>query len=172
MQYIHSIKSLSRLWRQLSFVPILHNQWLTDELKVRLAQAITHAESGHRGEIYLVIENHLPISQAYRVDCRERALGLFGTHRVWDTAENTGVMIYVNICEHNLEIIADRGIDDCVGETVWTNLTQTALQSCQSGDFATALMTLIAQIGELLRRYYPGDDVSGNELDNEVVFLK
>lgn len=172
MQYIHSTKSLSRLWRQLSFIPILHNRWLTDELKTKLAHAITHAESGHRGEIYLVVENHLPISQAYHVDCRERALALFGTHRVWDTAENTGVMIYVNICEHDLEIIADRGIDECVDDATWQGLTQAALQTCRSGNFAAALMTLIAQIGELLRQHYPGDDVSGNELANDVIFLK
>lgn len=172
MQHIVSTKSLSRLWRQLTFIPILHNRWLTDDLRASLTEAITQAERGHRGEIYLVIENHLPIAQAYHTGCRERALDLFGLHRVWDTAENTGVMIYLNVCEHDLEVIADRGIDSCVNEALWQALTDKALARCQAGHFAEALLGLIQDIGELLAQHYPDDDISGNELANEVVFLR
>lgn len=171
MQTIQSTKSLTRLWRQLFFIPMLHNRWLTDDLKSSLTQSITDAECGHRGEIYLVIENHLPIGEAYEMDCRERALALFGLHRVWDTAENTGVMIYVNVCEHDLEVIADRGIDDLVDDEEWLKLTQNALNACKQGNFGAGLTTLITEIGNLMRIHYPGD-VSGNELKNDVVFLK
>lgn len=172
MQYIQSRKSLSRLLRQLSFIPILQNRWLNDDLRHTLTQAVAQAESGHRGEIYLVVENHLPISRAYHLDCRERALELFGLHRVWDTAENTGVLIYVNVCERDLEIIADRGIDGFVDEAFWQNLIAKALNACKQGDFAKAILELIGNIGDLLRIHYPDDDVFGNELPNEVVFLQ
>lgn len=172
MQHIQSNKSLARLWRQLIFIPMLHNRWLNNELRTSLAQVIAKAEQGHRGEIFLVVENHLPIIEAYRIDCRERALALFGLHRVWDTAENTGVMIYINVCEHDLEIIADRGIGDLVDDQKWQALTKNALNSCKQGEFAMALTTLVDEIGNLLRTHYPGDDVFGNELTNEVVFLK
>ncbi|MFL1732204.1 TPM domain-containing protein [Moraxella oculi] len=154
------------------FIPVLHNRWLNDEVRQSLTAAISQAELGHRGEIYLLIENHLPITQAYHMGCRERALELFALHRVWDTAENTGVMIYVNVCEHDLEIIADRGIDGCVDEMLWQELTKKALMMCQQGCFAQALLGLVADIGELLCVHYPSDDISGNELSNDVVFLK
>lgn len=172
MQHIYSTKSLARLWRQLIFVPMWHNRWLTKSLKNELTHAIAQAELGHRGEICLVIENHLPIGTAYHTDCRERALELFGVYRVWDTADNTGVLIYVNVCEHTLEVIADRGIDACVEEGAWQDLIQTALTMCRQGDFQTALSGLIEGIGMLLRTHYPSDDVSGNELANDVIFLK
>lgn len=171
MQMIQSTKSFARLWRQLIFIPMLYNRWLNDELKASLTKSIADAEQGHRGEIYLIIENNLPVSEAYEMDCRERALALFGLHRVWDTAENTGVLIYVNICEHDLEVIADRGIDDLVDDTQWQALTQNALNACKQGDFSMGLTTLISKIGHLMRVHYPGD-VLGNELNNDVVFLR
>lgn len=171
MQHIVSNKSFMRLWRQLMFVPILHNRWLTQSLKDRLAQTIAKAEIGHGGEICLIIENHLPIHQAYQVGCRERALQLFATHRVWDTVDNTGVLIYLNVCERDLEIVADRGIDGCVDEQVWQSLIRQAISECQKGDFVGALSKLIDQVGHLLRTHFPSDDEQGNELADEVVFL-
>lgn len=172
MQHIVSNKSFMRLWRQLMFVPMLHNRWLTQSLKDGLTQAITTAEIGHGGEICLIIENHLPIHQAYRVGCRERALQLFAIHRVWDTMDNTGVLIYLNVCEHDLQIIADRGIDGCVDEQIWQSFIKQAISECQKGDFAGALEGLIVQIGELLRTHFPSGDEQGNEITNQVVFLR
>ena len=111
--------SFARWWRQVLFVPMLHSKWLTPAAKARLTEQVTLAERGHRGEVFLIIENHLPVQDAYRLDCRDRAIDLFSEYRVWDTEENTGVLIYVNICEHKLEIVADRGISTHVSPTVW-----------------------------------------------------
>lgn len=94
-----------------------------------------------------------------------------GCTAFWDTAENTGVLIYVNVCEHDLEVIADRGIDDLVDDEEWLKLTQNALNACKQGNFGAGLTTLITEIGNLMRIHYPGG-VLGNELNNDVVFLK
>lgn len=164
-------KSLSRLMRQLVFVPCLHNRWLTDELKNTLKNHITHAEQGHRGEIRLIIENHLPISLSYRTDCRGRALQLFGEYGVWDTKDNTGVLIYVNLCEKDLQIIADRGIDAHACDE-WHALCQRTLGDFKAGKMTEGLTALITEIGRLLNTYFPCDDVAGDELPNQVVYLK
>ena len=68
--------SLARWWRQVLFVPMLHSKWLTSEAKARLTAKVTEAERGHRGEVFLIIENQLPIQAAYHIDCRERAVDL------------------------------------------------------------------------------------------------
>ena len=36
---------------------------------------------------------------------------MFGKLRVWDTEQNNGVLVYVLLAEHAIEIVADRGID-------------------------------------------------------------
>lgn len=166
-----SQKSPSRLLRQLIFVPYLHNRWLTSELKTAFAKRIAKAEKGHRGEIRLIIENHLPISSAYHQDCTARAVDLFGLYKVWDTEHNTGVLIYVNLCEHDLEIIADRGIDTHACAE-WQGLCQKTLASFKAGQMADGLNTLIDDIGRLLNQYFPCDDVNDNELPNQVIYLK
>lgn len=172
MQLIQSTKSVARLCRQLIHVPPLHNRWLTAETKQQLSQSIATAELGHRGEIYLIVENHLPIATAYHQDCRERALYLFATHRVWDTEQNTGVLIYLNLCEHDLEIIADRGIDQKAHDNCWQQLCQQTLDLFKQGQMQAGLARLIEQIGNLLRKHYPDDDTAGNELSNQVVYLR
>ncbi|WP_019671878.1 TPM domain-containing protein [Psychrobacter lutiphocae] len=165
--------SFARLWRQAIFIPILHNRWLTETVMQRLTQQVGKAEKGHRGEVFLVIENHLPIHQAYRVGSRERAIDLFSNYRVWDTEENTGVLVYVNICEHSLEIVADRGINAHVSPTVWRAMCDKALAGMAKGKMEQSLTDLLAEIGLLLRRhYYLEDDPAGNELSDTVVFLR
>lgn len=166
-----SPKSLARLCRQLVFVPFLKNRWLTTQLKNELAERITQAEKGHRGEIRLIIENHLPINSAYHQGCNERAITLFGLHQVWDTEQNTGVLIYVNLCERSLEIIADRGIDTHACQE-WSSLCQKTLNAFKAGNMKDGLNTLIDDIGRLLNHYFPCDDVYGDELPNQVIHLK
>lgn len=172
MQTIQSTKSIARLMRQMLFVPSLHNRWLTPDVKQSLANTITQAEMGHMGEIYLIIENHLPIATAYQQDCRERALYLFATHKVWDTEHNTGVLVYVNLCEHDLEIIADRGIDQKAHQACWQSLCEQTLSRFKSGQMQSGLDDLIRQIGEILQTHYPSTDALGNELSNQVTYLR
>ena len=110
--------SFARWWRQILFIPLLHSKWLTAEAKARLTDQVTRAERGHRGEVFLIVENHLPIQDAYHMDCRERAIDLFSEYRVWDTEGNTGVLIYVNTCEHQLEIVGECGLSTHVSSHV------------------------------------------------------
>lgn len=165
--------SLARWWRQVIFIPMLHGKWLTNDIKAYLSKKVTEAEVGHRGEVFLIIENHLPINMAYRSNCRERAIGLFSEYRVWDTEENTGVLVYVNVCEHDLEIVADRGINAHVGPTVWQAMCDKAIAGLAKGDVQNSLSELLDEIGHLLRQHYHLEhDPQGNELSDMVVHLR
>lgn len=165
--------SVARWWRQVLFVPVLHSKWLTKEMKARLTEQVTQAERGHRGEVFLVIENQLPIQTAYHEGCRARAIDLFSDYRVWDTEENTGVLVYVNICEHALEIVADRGISRHVSPTVWRAMCDKAVAGIANQKAEESLTELLHEVGQLLRQYYHLEhDPAGNELSDTVVFLK
>ena len=50
---------------------------------------------------------------------RERALEVFGLLRVWDTEENCGVLVYLMLADRDVEIVADRGIHNKVGDAGW-----------------------------------------------------
>lgn len=168
---IHSQNSLVRLFRQIAFVPFLHNRWLNKEVKNNLANQIAQAEKGHQGEIVLIIENHLPIATAYAQSCQARAVDLFGLYKVWDTEYNTGILIYVNLCEHSLHIIADRGIDGKAHDN-WQALCNKTLDKFKQKQFEQGLSELIISLGEILNGHYPSDDMMGNELSNRPIYLK
>ena len=73
--------------------------------RVRRASAATAARSA------LCIEAGLPLSYLWRnATPRERAVAMFGKLRVWDTEQNNGVLIYLLLAEHAIEIVADRGL--------------------------------------------------------------
>ena len=165
--------SFARWWRQVLFVPLLHSKWLTEDAKARLTEKVTQAERGHRGEVFLIVENHLPIQDAYHVGCRARAIDLFSEYRVWDTEENTGVLIYVNVCEHQLEIVADRGISAHVSPTVWRAMCDKAVSGIANQKTEDSLAELLDEVGQVMRQYYHLEhDPAGNELSDTVVFLK
>lgn len=165
--------SFARWWRQVLFVPMLHSKWLTREVKARLTLKVTEVERGHRGEVFLIIENHLPIQAAYHITCRDRAIDLFSEYRVWDTEENTGVLIYLNICEHSLDIVADRGISTHVSPTVWRAMCDKAVAGLANQKVEASLTELLDEVGQLLSQYYHLEhDPAGNELSDTVVFLK
>jgi hypothetical protein len=113
----------NRLWR------ILKHRWLddTDTRRAldgaaldRLAARVADSETRHSGEIRLSVEAGLPLSYLWQgLGARERAVTLFGKLRVWDTEDNNGVLIYLLLAEHAIEIVADRGLARHVPAAHW-----------------------------------------------------
>lgn len=157
--------------KHLCFIPWLSKHKLNKQNKHALHQAVRLAEQGHQGEIVLIIEAQLPLSFAWRGGCRERAVSLFANQRVWDTAHNTGILVYVNLCARNLQLVADRGICQQVPHPFWQELNSDALQKIKTGDFTGGLCWLLAELGALLRKHDPNGDPNGNELPDQPLYL-
>lgn len=127
--------------------------------------AVTAAEQGHRGEIRFAVEAELNLPALLRgQSARERAVDIFSQLRVWDTAENNGVLIYVLLADHDVEIVADRGINARVSADEWTAICQEMETRFHAGQYEAGAVAAIERVGELLRRYYPGADAAGDEL--------
>jgi len=78
------------------------------------------SESRHNGEIRFAIETSLAPAQVWRgMSGRERAIEVFANLRVWDTEHNSGVLIYLLLADHDIEIVADRGIAAQVEQSAW-----------------------------------------------------
>lgn len=161
-------QSLSRTLRTLTTAPWQH-RWLNDAAMQALENALAEAERGHGGEIRLLIERSLPLGLAWRQSVRERAEDFFAHLRVWDTAARSGVLVYVNLAERRLEIVADRGIAAVVPEARWQALCDGALPEMRDGHHVKALATLLNDIGAEMRAHYgePADP-QGDELPNRV----
>ncbi|KAA8733304.1 hypothetical protein F4V57_08755 [Acinetobacter qingfengensis] len=134
----------------------------------QIATAIAAAENGHRGEIQIIIEGSLPSLIALDTNVRQRAEQLFAEYRVWDTEFNSGILIYINLCEKKLELVADRGIHQAVHATCWDEICQKMLPYFKQQQYVDGLCFGIEQIGEKLATFYADNqaDPKGNELSD------
>ena len=133
----------------------------------RVQARVAASEAGHSGEIRVCVEAGLPLSYLRRnARARERAVALFGKLRVWDTEHNNGVLIYLLIAEHAIEIVADRGLARQVGEVAWQRITATMKAAFQRGEFEAGLKQAVDAVDALLREHFalaPGE-ANPNEL--------
>ena len=89
----------------------------------RLAARVAASEQYQDGELRICVEAGLPWSYIQRdATARDRALTLFGKLRVWDTEHNNGVLIYLLLAEHAIELVADRGVSRHVDAALWQAL--------------------------------------------------
>src|SRR3981081_4059437 len=88
-----------------------------------IEQAIKASEAKHSGQIRFVVEGALDGAPLLRnQSARDRALDVFSHLRIWDTAHNSGVLIYLLLADRDVEILADRGIDARVGAAGWERI--------------------------------------------------
>jgi uncharacterized membrane protein len=137
-----------------------------------LAAAIATGERMHRGEVRLVIERALPLSAAWSgVSNRQRAIALFADYGIWDTEDNCGVLIYVNLADRKVDIVADRGIDRKINAATWQAVCNTMTGGFAHGDYHGAALAAVEQVNELLRRHFPANGTRPNELPDQPLML-
>ena len=147
---------------------------LTPEVLQRLGQRVAASERRHTGQIRICAEGGLPLSYLWRgASARERAITQFGKLRVWDTEHNNGVLIYLLLAEHAIEIVADRGLAQRVPEATWQTLVQRLGQALRAGQYEDGLTEVLADVSALLVAHFPTSDnaPSSNELPDAPVLL-
>ena len=122
----------------------------------RLEARVAASERRHSGEIRVCVEAGLPLSYLWRgASARERAIAMFGKLRVWDTEHNNGVLIYLLLAEHRIEIVADRGLTRFVDAPRWADITTAMRRSFQDGAFEAGLNDAIEAVDQLLAGHFP-----------------
>ena len=96
---------------------------------------------------------------------------MFAELRVWDTGHNSGVLIYVQLADRRVEIVADRGINARVAQAEWDAICRTLETAYRDGAFEHGSLAAIAEISALLRRHFPAADMNPDELPNRPAVL-
>jgi uncharacterized membrane protein len=133
----------------------------------RIAGAIARSEARHTGEICFAVEAALPLS-AVLVDqrARDRAGEVFARLRVWDTEANNGVLVYLLLADHAIEVVADRGLAGRVADEDWAAICTGLADGLRAGQAEAGVMRAIDSISALLERHFPRPEgyVDTNEL--------
>ncbi len=147
------------------FARILKHRWFdeTDTRRAlgapaldRIEARIGASERQHGGEIRVCIEAGLPLSYLWHgCTARERAISVFSKLRVWDTEQNSGVLIYLLLAEHAIEIVADRGLNRHISSMQWQTMVQRMGSAFATGDFETGLTQAMEEVSALLVQHFP-----------------
>ena len=134
-----------------------------------IEQAIAKVELAHQGEIRFAIETALsPLHILNSVVPRVRALEVFAHLRVWDTEQNNGVLIYVQVADRDVEIIADRGFEGRVSRPEWEAVCRLMEDQFRTGRFEAGCVAGVLAIGDLLARYFPRAMMSAPQSHNQL----
>ena len=132
--------------------------------------AIKASEHLHDGELRFAVEAALPL-QFLKTTTRKRAEALFGQLGVWDTAHNSGVLIYVQLVDRRIEIVADRGISARVAQAEWDAICRAMESDFTRNDFLKGALQAIGSVTRLLAGHFPPRGRNPNELPDKPVVL-
>ena len=131
--------------------PLAVNRAFPPAVMKRIQDAIAKGELAHSGEIRFAVEAALPWSYLKRnAPARERADMVFSKLRVWDTEDNNGVLIYVELADHRIEIVADRGIARHVSNARWDEVSKMMRERFQAGEFEAGSIAAVRAVSALL----------------------
>ena len=135
--------------------------------------AIKAGEATHSGQVRFVVEGALDGAPLFRNQpARERALDVFSQLRIWDTAHNNGVLIYLLLADRDVEIVADRGIDAKVGaRRLGENLPARWKRISGQADFERGVIKGIEAVSRELATHFPKVGGGTNELPDAPVVI-
>lgn len=139
-------------------------------------QAIEHAiadsERRHRAEVRLIVESSLTLREILRhTTSRQRALALFAQYGIWDTEDNCGVLVYINLADRKVEIVTDRGIGKKVAHDQWQDICDAMTNGFKKGSYLQSTLDALGSINALLERHFPDDGSRLNQLPDRPLVL-
>lgn len=155
---------LKHLWLDVSDT----ERAIAPDMVQRLAERVGASEQRHSGQIRICVESSLPISYLWRLNretplselIRQRAVTMFGKLRVWDTEHNNGVLVYVLLAEHAIEIVADRGLRRHVDDSHWQAVVARMASAFRDRRYEDGLTQALEETSAVLVAHFAQTDTS------------
>lgn len=166
------MKTLSRILRHLVTTSAEARRLFPPKTLEAIQKVIAEGETLHRAEVRLIIEPSLSIQAVLNgTSSRERALELFSLYRIWDTEENCGVLVYIELADHKVEIVADRAANRVISEAEWQAVCQTITQEFARKAYGDGVIAAMKQLNALLHSRFPDDGSLPNQLSDQPILL-
>ncbi len=166
-------RRMLRRWLQnLTTTPFTLRRCFPTATLAAIDAACAASEQQHRAEIRCAVETTLSAGHLFRrLDSAARAREVFSLLRMWDTAENNGVLLYVLLAERKIEIVADRGFADHVTPAEWESICTGMEEAFAAGRYEAGTLAALERISALARRYFPARSGDRNELPDATAVL-
>jgi putative membrane protein len=87
------------------------------------------------------------------------------------TKQSNGILLFVSVAEHYVEIIADKGINDLVPDDAWDRIVKDFTELVKKGAIAEGFITAIQECGKHLQQHFPDDKVGRNDLPDHLIIV-
>lgn len=137
-----------------------------------ITKAVRASEQKHRGELRFIIEGALPLGVLLKdMTSRQRASELFVRYRIGDTAEKCGTLIYLQMVDRRVEILADRGIAAKVPQAEWDAICRDMEEAFGKNNYLQGALHMIDQVTHIMITHFPAKVENPNELSDEAQIL-
>lgn len=104
-------------------------------------------------------------------NCHRYAFEQFFAQKLNETKKRSGVMLFVSIDEHYVELIADKGINDKVQPGIWSGIVNSLIDDIHKGQVHEGYLKAVKSCEAILSAHFPDvkDDV--NELADNLIEL-
>lgn len=162
-----------RLLRHLGSGPWSVRRCFPDEAMNAIEQEVASGELRHQAELRVAVEHSFGAGTILfgGLTARERALDVFGDLRVWDTEQNNGILIYILLADHAVEIIADRGANRLVPAGAWDKACELMQTAFQFERYDQGVVEAVRYLNDELSTVYPVSGANPNELPNRPTVL-
>ncbi|MDB5809486.1 MAG: putative rane protein [Betaproteobacteria bacterium] len=164
--------SVSRLLKHLLIPDWVARRPFSGVLLDRVEAAIHTSEQSHDAELQVALEPGLHLAALLRgLTPRARAVEVFSQLRVWDTERNSGVLIYLQLIDHAIEIVADRGINAKVPQAQWDEICRRMERAFAEEHYEQGVLTAIDDVTTLLAQHFPPVSGKRDELPDRPAML-
>jgi putative membrane protein len=95
----------------------------------------------------------------------------FYAQRLHHTRERTGVLLFVSVAEHYVEILADEGINARVAAGTWDQIVANFVAQVKQRHIAQGFLDAVAACGAVLAQQFPAQAQNPDELPNRLIEL-
>ena len=142
--------------------------YLDDDDFLRISDKIKEMEKLTAGEIRVSIKekkSFLKRNKTLRQITEEEFFRL-GMDK---TRDDTGILIFLLLKERQFYILADKGINEKVGQNTWDLIKEKMQELFSKGNFSKGIIYGVEEVGKVLSKHFPVKADDKNELSNRIV---
>lgn len=102
-------------------------------------------------------------------EVREGAIAAFYAEKLYKTAEENGILLYISVLERKVWILADAGIDAKIDPDTWKAVVDKLTEGIRREQRCQAICSAIRETGNILRHHFPYQRGDSDELHNLII---
>jgi uncharacterized membrane protein len=141
----------------------LFDDFLSRESKNRIEGAIAKAEKSTSGEIRVHVVRKANIGEAL-----SEAKKWFLKLKMQNTRQRNAVLLYIAPNAKKFAIVGDTGIHKKIKDKFWKKTRDELQVFFKKEQYEKGIITAVASVGKVLKRFFPAKPGDINELSNKV----